>query len=388
LAQATPVTITQATGGRVYRVMDWGGWIVLVLLAAIFVGTGIFIRQAVHAHHPVLSDAILLGSFALTFIWALLYYSLRVSVHAMITSEGLTLVHGPWRHVAFWRDVTRLSEWTSLTEGIRYQWIAVQTANGTRLQVRQDLVPDFAAFRSDLLTHLAELIVPPDSVTDLSLPLVMTSDVSRLVTLWGMVMTAGIIGGVLLISFLPDLLIIGGVVLAIGVLSFGIALGTMIFRQSVTVSREGIETRRGPLRRHLAWAAVYALEREPGSGLRGTLGILGRGVLMILFRVDRRSVVVPGAERSLSAINVRGNSGEHVRLREASYHHPEWLRQRLRLQVAALHAAATPAAPRVKPLPQTGPLSPDAVLPPDPMETSTLWLRESGEFDPFRQRGN
>ncbi len=384
--QASPVTVAQATGARAYRVMDWGGWIVLVALSGIFAGTGIFIRQALHGYHPLLSDAMLLGSFALALVWAILYYSLRVSVHAVITSEGLALVHGPWRHVALWRDVTRVSEWTALTEGIRYQWIAVQTANGTRLQVRHDFVPDFSAFRSDLIARLAEPVTPPQSVTDLDTPLVMASDVSRLVTLWGMIMTAGIISGVLLISFLPDLLIVGIAVVAIGVLSFIAALGTMLFRQSVIVSREGIETRRGPVHKRLTWAAMYALEREPGSGLRGTLGILGRGFLMIFFRVDRRSAVVPGAERSLSIIRVRGNSGEQVRLREAYYHHPEWLRARLRLQVAALHAAPVPVAPRVQPLPQTGPLAPDAVLPPDPLETSTLWLRESGEFDPFHQR--
>jgi len=370
---------------RSYRVIDWGGWIVLVGLAAVFLGTGISVRLALHAHHPILGDLAVIIAGLVALAWAALYYSLRVSVHAIIASEGLTIAHGAWRHMIAWRDVVRMSEWTTLTEGIRYRWIALWSVNGTRLQVRQDLVSNFDLFRSDLLGHLDAAHELPPSVTDLDQPLLMQADLSRDITQWGMLMAIGVISGVLMVSFLPGVFVLDAIVLGLGVLAFVIALGIFLFRQNVTVSGDGVQARRGPFRRIITWAAMYGLERDHGTGLRGALGILGRGMVMILFRIDRRSAVVPGAERSHSTIFIRGNSGERIRIREEQYHHPEWLRARLRAEVAALQAAAAPIAPRVQPLPKTGPLAPDLVLPPDPLEASTLWLRESAEFDPFRQ---
>jgi hypothetical protein len=377
-------THIHAGAARRYRVTDWGGWIFLIFLAAVFLGTGVSVRLAVQAHHPVLGDLALVMAAAIALLWAALYYSLRVSVHAVISDEGLTLAHGPWRHMVAWRDVVRMGEWTTLTEGIRYQWIAVWAANGTRLQVRQDLVGDFAAFRSDLLHHLDAPQEQPAAITDLAQPLALTADLSRVIGQLAVAMAIGLVGGVLMVSFLPDVLVLDAVVLGLGILAFVMALGTFVLRQRVVISNAGVQARRGPFTRAITWAAMYALERAHGSGLRGALGILGRGLLMVLFRIDRRSGVVPGHTRSHSTIFVRGNSGERIRIREEQYHHPEWLRARLRAEVAALHAAAAPIAPTVQPFPKTGPLAPDAVLPPDPLETSTFWLRESAEFDPFR----
>lgn len=374
-----------AVAARTYRVTDWGGWVVLVLLAGIFLATGISIRAALHAQHPILGDGAVFVAGGVALAWAALYYSLRVSVHAVISSEGLALVHGSWQHVIPWRDVVRLSEWTTLTDGIRYRWLALWAANGTRLQVRQDLVGDFDAFRSDLLAHLDAPAIPPAAITDLNQPMYLTADLRRTINSYGALMVIGIAGGVMMLAFLPGIAIADLVVVGLGVVAFLVALGIIFFRQHITVSSAGVQTRRATFSRTIAWAAMYALERDHGTGLRGAAGILGRGLVMLLFRIDRRSVVVPGMERSHSTITIRGNSGERIRIREESYHHPEWLRARLRAEVAALQAAAAPIAPTVQPLPQTGPLAPDAVLPPDPLETSTLWLRESAEFDPFRQ---
>jgi hypothetical protein len=385
ISSATEKSAADAVAPRAYRVTDWGGWIVLVLLAGVFLATGISIRAALHGQHPTLGDGAVIVAGGVALLWAALYYSLRVSVHAVITSEGLALVHGPWRHMIPWRDVVRLSEWTTLTDGIRYRWVALWAANGTRLQVRQDLVGDFDAFRRDLLAHLDAPILPPAAITDLDQPMRVTADLRRAINLYGIVMVVGIAGGVTMLAFLPGVFIADLVVVGIGILAFLVALGIFLFRQRIAVSREGVQARRAVFSRTIAWAAMYALERDHGTGMRGALGILGRGLVMILFRIDRRSVVVPGRDRSHSTISIRGNSGERIRIHEEHYHHPEWLRARLRAEVAALQAAAAPIAPTVQPLPKTGPLPPDAALPPDPLETSTLWLRESAEFDPFRQ---
>lgn len=382
--QSTSAPAQTVGATRTYRVMDWGGWAVLGLLAAVFVGTGITIRAALHAGHPLLGDVAVIIAGLVALLWAGLYYSLRVSVHAVISEDGLAIVHGPWRHMIAWRDVVRMSEWTTLTEGIRYQWMAVWSVNGTRLQVRHDLVADYPTFRRDLLQHLDAPHEMPAVIVDLTQPLAMTSDLSRAITTWGSLMLISLVSGALMVSLLPSLTVLAIIILALGGLAFLIAVGLYLFRQTITVSGAGVQSQRVIFRRAISWAAMYALERERSGGLRGALGILGRGLVMILFRVDRRSVVVPGADRSFSVITVRGNSGERILIHEERYHHPEWLRARLRAEVAALQAVAAPISPQVQPLPKTGPLAPGTVLPPDPLEASTLWLRESSEHDPFR----
>ena len=383
--QTTSAPAQTVAETRTYRVTDWVGWAVLVMVAAIFLATGISIRLSLLAQQPIWGDVAVIIAGIVALLWASLYYSLRVSVHAIIASDGLSIAHGPWRHMIAWRDVVRMSEWTTLTEGIRYQWIALWSATGTRLQVRHDLVTNYAEFRRDLLQHLDSPQEPPIMVSDLQQPFVMTSDLSRSISLWSALMVIGIISGVLLLSFLPGIVIVDSIVLGLGMLAFFMALRLYLFRQTITVQNDGVQAQRGSFRRAISWAAMYGLERAHSSSLRGAVAILRRGVIMILFRVDRRSVVVPGADRSHSVIIIRGNSGESIRIHEEHYHHPEWLRARLRAQVAALHAAAAPISPQVQPLPKTGPLAPGTVLPPDPLEASTLWLRESGEIDPFRQ---
>ncbi|MBA3826714.1 MAG: hypothetical protein H0X24_22805, partial [Ktedonobacterales bacterium] len=161
-----------ATETRTFRTIDWGGWAMLVALGAVFMGTGITIRQAVHAVHPIWGDVVLLGAGLVTLAWAALYYSLRVSAHVVISDEGFALVHGPWRHFIAWREVARLSEWTMLTEGIRYDWVALWSANGGRLQIREDLVARFGEMRGAILAHLDDPQETPAIIADLDQPLV------------------------------------------------------------------------------------------------------------------------------------------------------------------------------------------------------------------------
>ena len=379
--------VAGATKARTFRAMDWSGWAVLVVLAGVFVGTGITIRLALHVRHPLLGDVVVLGAAILALIWATLYYSLRVSAHVVASEEGFALVHGPWRHFIAWREVARMSEWTMLSEGIRYNWIALWSANGGRLQIREDLVGTFGELRKTILTYLDDPQDAPPIVADLDQSLVMGSDPARAIALWGIGAATALIGGALLMLFLPNLFIVNSVILGLGALAVVMMVSAFALRQTVTVSRTGIQARTGPFAKALTWEGMYALERAQGSGLRGAVDILGRGMVLLLFRVDRRCVILPGAERSHSIITVRGNSGERIRIREDRYHHPEWLRARLRAEVAALRAAAVPLATKVQPLPQTGPLAPGTPLPPDPLEASasTLWMRESIGLDPFNQ---
>lgn len=382
--RGTAAPTVTANGTRIYRSTDWGGWVVLTLLASLFIGTGITIRAALEPAHPTAGGlAVVIGGL-IALAWAAIFYSFRVSTHAAVTQEGITVVHGPWRHHIAWRDVERVAEWSEVNDGIRYQWLALWSIDGTRLQVREDLPGEFSMFRNDVLSQIAEPHPIPDMVTDLAHPLAMRSDRSPALSLWSIGMAIGLIGGGLMFRYLPEILLINIGILVGGALCLLNTLRLLIIRQDVMIGGEGLQVREGFNRTKITWAAMYGMERDPGKGLRGVVGILTRGLVMILFRIDRRSVVVPGEARTHGIITIRGNSGEHIRIQEIHFRHPEWLRARLRAEVEAMRQTASPVAAHISPLPPTGKLRQDITLPPDFMETSTLWMRESGETDLLR----
>ncbi len=363
---------------RVYHAVDWGGWAILVIVVAVFAGTGVTIRAAlIGQRHPVAGDVALLAACAVALAWGLMYFAFRVSVRAVVTPAGFELWHGWWRHTIAWHDVARFSEWQALSEGIRYRWLALWSVDGLRLQVRQDLVRDFGELRADVMRHLAGPRRTPPDFNDLNKPLALSEESAPLVSGWLVAAAILCVGGSLIFVFLTDLSLVGLTMLALGVACSLAALARYELRQRVSVGPDGVTARRGPRQVALTWAATYGLHRERREPRGGVLPILRRGLVMVLYRLDSRSGLVPGQARAESVITIRGNSGERITVRERCYQHPEWLRARLRAEVTALRERAAPLAPNVVPLPPTGPLARDVVLPPDPGEDSaTLWMRE------------
>jgi hypothetical protein len=361
---------------RVYQTTDWGGLVVLVVLAAVFMGTGLTIRSSLYNNgHPEAGDIAALIAGGIALVWGLLYLAFRVSVRAVVSPAGFALWHGWWRHTISWRDMARFSEWQAVQDSIRYRWLALWSVDGMRLQVREDLAGDFAGLRAEILRYLAEPARTPPDYDDLSKPLAMTERTAPLVAGWLVAAVIFISAGALTIAFLTTVQVVGIVFLAAGGLCTLIALLRGLLRQTVTVGPEGVSTRRGTLVSRMSWTATYGLHRDRRLARGGVLPLMARALVMVLYRLDSRSGVVLGRTRAQSVITVRGNSGERILIVERRYDHPEWLRGRLRAEVAALQARAE--APPISPLPPTGPLAPGVVLPPDPAENSeTLWSRE------------
>jgi hypothetical protein len=383
ISAARPI---QATSRRVYYTIDWGGWMLLVVFSAIVLATGLTIRAGLYgAQYPAAGDVAMVIAGGIALLWAGFLFSFRVTSRAIITSDGLTIVHGAWRHQIPWTDVERVDEWSTMTDGMREHWMALWSIDGMRLQIRQDLVGNYAAFRTDVMRSLAGYQTPPDSVTDLEHPLVLIEDRAMQIGGWGTL--AGVCGvsGLLIWGFLPHIASLGVVLAAAGGVSLVITAVLAIFRQKLIVGAMGVVSRRGIIHQHIPWGAMYGLTRDESYGTGGAAGILLRGLLMIFFRLDKRSGVILGPVRPYGTITVRGGSGERIFIHERRYLHPSWIRTRLRAEVASLRERAAPLASQVVPLPQTGKLKPDVALPPDPMEgSSTLWLRESAGNDPFR----
>jgi len=370
---------------HVYQTRDLMGWGVLILLTIIFIATAISIHNSLMANrHPVVAQIALLSGVFIAFIWAGLAYSFRVSVRVILSSFGIIMVHGPWRHQISWHDVVRVSEWTELHDGIPHLWLALWSVDGTRLQVEQGLVGDFAVFRADVMDRLAHTQAAPSLALDLEHPLVMTEDLGSRLTVWQVLTVTFGLFGTFMLAFLPSLHFIGLILVGCGAITLLFLIVTATLRREVMIGPTGIATARGPFKIRIPWDEMYELDRAKDDRTSGVLGILGRGVILLLFRIDTRSGVALGTTKVYSRIDIRGGSGVHMIIHEQYFQHPEWLRARLRAEVQALHVrAATPI--RVAPLTPTGPLAAGTVLPPEPIEgDSALWLRESSEFDPFR----
>ncbi len=383
-------TMPLVRGARAYRVFDLGGWLVLIVLASIFLATGFSIREALRQSHPVIADLVLVGASFVALCWAILYYALRVSAHAVVSDEGFVLVHGFIRHQIDWNEVARLDEWTRLDEGFRSQWIALSSTTGMRLQLRQDLVPNYVAFRADVIDKLDAILAqphsPPSMVSDLDTPIWFEEEVDNALSAWGVTLAITLFGGTSIVAFLHPIVWVGYALLTLAVIAgCGIAL-TYLLRQHLVVQPDGIQAWRGPARVALPWESLYNVDRERGEkpSLRAALG---RIILVLILQVDRRSGVIPAAGRSYGVITIHGGSGQRIQIRERHYAHPSWIRARLRLEIERLRQSAAPIAPSVAPLPPTGPLAAGTVLPPDPTDgSSALWLRESGAYDPFRNQ--
>ncbi len=383
-------TIPLVRGARAYRVFDLGGWLVLIGLVSIFLATGFSIRAAFRLSHPVIADLVLVGASLVALLWAILYYSLRVSAHAIVSDEGFVLIHGFIRHQIDWTEVARLDEWTRLDEGFRSQWIALTSTTGMRLQLRQDLVPHYTEFRTDLIAKLDAVLAQssalPSVVSDLDTPIWFEEEVHNALRAWGGTLAITLLGGASIVAFLHPIVWVGYALLILAAIAgCGIAI-TYLLRQHLVIQPDGIQVWRGPARVALPWESLYNLDRERGEkpSLRAALG---RIILVLILQVDRRSGVIPALGRSYGVITIHGGSGQRVQIRERNYAHPSWIRARLRLEIERLRQSAAPIAPSVAPLPPTGPLAAGTVLPPDPMDgSSALWLRESGEYDPFRNQ--
>ncbi|HKD77509.1 MAG TPA: hypothetical protein VKB76_18530, partial [Ktedonobacterales bacterium] len=281
ISAARPV---QATSRRVYYTIDWGGWMLLVVLTAIVLATGLSIRAGLYgAHYQAAGDVAMVIAGGIALLWSGFLFSFRVTSRAIITSDGLTIVHGAWRHQIPWTDVERVSEWSTMTDGMREHWMALWSIDGMRLQIRQDLVGNYAKFRTDVMRSLAGYQTPPDSVTDLEHPLVLIEDRAVQISGWGTL--AGVCGvsGLLIWEFLPHIAPLGAVLAASGGVCLVVTLGLALFRQKLIIGAMGVVSRRGISTQHIPWGAMYGLSRGESYGTGGAAGILLRGLIMIFF---------------------------------------------------------------------------------------------------------
>lgn len=132
---------------QVFRARHVGDWCAAALFLAIPIATGVDLWSRLGWRSE--SGRLLFLALALLGVGAAaLYYVARIAVRVLVTPEGIAALRGPWRHEMRWREVARLRERTETLDRHPVRWLVAEAHDGRRLQVREDLVEDYARLRA------------------------------------------------------------------------------------------------------------------------------------------------------------------------------------------------------------------------------------------------
>ena len=133
----------------VFRAPSGGDWMLLGLVAAGLLGTGLYDWARLGISDPT-GRAVFFGLLLVAIYWGALVYIFKLSMCVLVGPHGLSLVRGPWRTELFWRDTARLVERTESENGQRYRWVVAMARDGRELRVREDMVVNYMRFRAEV----------------------------------------------------------------------------------------------------------------------------------------------------------------------------------------------------------------------------------------------
>ncbi len=372
-----------------YRKTDFAGWGFSVAgLAALTAGAFIIRSEMLALRQPEAAAALFIFFALCAGLFLFLALQIRLLISIVTTPYEIILKHVLWRFRMAWQHVAGVSEWTSMRDSAWTRWIALWSADGTKLQIRENTAQDFQQLRSDILRRVALNAPTPRETSDLASQFIATESSKRpaewMFTLAGSLFYVGLV-----IWFALQSVMVWPVVCFAGATISGLyGLYRWNVQSEIIINRDGIGVKRGFQRTFIAWNDIYDVQRNEGERSHNIFATIGRTILMLVIRISRKTGFTFGSYHTGSKILISGGSGVSMKIFENRFEHPEWIRARLRAEIEALTARAASASASariIKPLAKTGPLDRSDVLPPEPSEGgSALWLRESFGYDPYR----
>ncbi|HET9980006.1 MAG TPA: hypothetical protein VFQ32_06165 [Ktedonobacterales bacterium] len=355
----------------VFRAPGGGDWMLLGLVAAGLLGTGLYDWVRLGVNDPT-GRAVFFGLLLVAIYWGALVYIFKLSMCVLVGPHGLSLVRGPWRTELFWRDTARLVERTEADNGQRYRWVVAMARDGRELRVREDMVINYMRFRAEVYERY--LLWRDHGGTwgaSGNGPFVATDIVSNTVAWWLFAGGMALLPGLYCWFLLPGAAYTGLALVAITALCCLEALLTFLGRQTYSVGPKEI-TRKRPAQptTHLRWRNVSRIERtrHPAGGLiRVGIGI-GRLLMAMAARTDGRFKSFAWTPRVPEYLTLRGE-GRHVRVRLHRLSRPDeilaWVEyyERVGRRQASQSRpadASQPGAPN-RPVPPTAPIAPDNI---------------------------
>jgi hypothetical protein len=355
----------------VFRAPSGGDWMLLGLVAAGLLGTGLYDWLRLGIDDPT-GRAVFFGLLLVAIYWGALVYIFKLSMCVLVGPHGLSLVRGPWRTELFWRDTARLVERTESDNGQRYRWVVAMARDGRELRVREDMVVNYMRFRAEVYERY--LLWRDHGGTwgaSGSGPFTATDIVGNAVAWWLFAAGMALLPGIYVWFLLPDAGYTGLALVGITALCCLEALLTFLGRQTYTVGPKEI-TRKRPIQptTHLRWRNVSRIDRArhpAGPLIRAGIGI-GRLLMAMAARTDSRFKSFAWSPRVPEYLTLRGE-GRHVRVRLHRLSRPDemlaWVEyyERIGRRQASQSRPADASQPGAlnRAVPPTAPIAPDNI---------------------------
>ncbi|MGH2516027.1 MAG: hypothetical protein ACRDHP_10270 [Ktedonobacterales bacterium] len=303
-----------------------GDWLLLGLMVVILLGNGAYIWHQTGAGSHV-GRAAFFGLLLLCVLWSALVYTFKLSVCVRVGPQGLSVVRGPWRTELNWREMSRLTERTQMIQGQRYRWLVALARDGRKMQIRDDMVDDYARFRIEVYERYRLWRDHGGTWGTTG-----GGPYSARETLAGQTFWAAVGAGTLalpavyFLALLPETDPLGWLLLLLAGLC-ALASGRGVLRRTTyTVDAKALEARQKTGALRLAWRDVAKVERTRhafGGAIAASIG-LGRFALKLAARTDGRVESFDWAPRVPEYLTLRGG-GHQVRVRLHRLERPDEL---------------------------------------------------------------
>ena len=295
-------------------------------MVVILLGNGAYIWHQTGAGSHV-GRAAFFGLLLLCLLWAALVYTFKLSVCVRVGSHGLSVVRGPWRTELPWREVARLTERTQLLQGQRYRWLVALARDGRKMQIRDDMVDDYARFRVEVYERYRLWRDHGGTWGTTGGGPYTVKETLAGQTFWAAASAVTLaLPAIYFLVLLPETDPVGWLLLALAAVC-ALASGRGLLRRTTyTVDAKAIEARQRLGALKLAWRDVAKVERTRiafgGAILAGIR--MGRFVLKLATRTDGRVKSFEWAPRVPEYLTLRG-VGHQVRVRLHRLERPDEL---------------------------------------------------------------
>ena len=340
---------------RVFATPRSGDWILLAILLVTLLGCGgyVWYRLGLQDH---IGRAVFFGLALVCLYWTALIYTFKLSLSVHVGPQGISVVRGPWRMELRWGDVSRLMERAQLLDGRRYRWVVAQGRDERRIQVREDMVADYARFRLEVYERYRLWRDHGGTWgTTSGGPFTARESVGDEIRWWLIGASVTALPGAYFILLLPETNPLGLALLAVAALCAAMALRAILLRQVYVVDSRTILARYLIGKAQLGWRDISRVERSrnPASWLIRAVAAMCRLAISVATRSEVGLRCFPWSPRVPEYLTLRG-TGRHVRVRLHRLSRPDellaWIEfyERVGRRPAGSHTRPRPATTTVQ----------------------------------------
>jgi hypothetical protein len=363
----------------VHRTSHTLDWLLLAFLVAVLSGLGLYTWHQLGPENVHTGRAIFFGAVLICVFWAAVLYTFKLSVSVRVNPHAISIVRGPWRTELAWRDVARLAERAQMEEGQRLHWLVVFARDGRRMQIREDMVADYARLRLEVFERY-KLWRDHGGTTGFNGggPYTTRESLASRVSWWLVLAALALSSGLYFTILLPETNLVGPILLALAGICAFLSLRGVLSRQTYVVDAKLISARRFPGTVRLPWRDVARVDRarHPFSGVMVAGIACARFVLQIAARSDVRMQAFDWYPRVPEYLILRG-TGRHVRIALHRVPRPDDLLAWIEFYESVGRRAARESVKR-RPTPLPTPYA-------TPQPVPTDMGRATGPLDPWAQ---